>query len=115
MKKVPQPADEPLRNELTEIMYGADWRKEYEGVHKPDVEAALKLIDRYTATKVTEAERQAKYEVLQDLVDWHDMWNNRQEFNWYGAVKAMQVMKDPRKPFIEFERTRAATNDTEKI
>lgn len=43
----PQPAEAgELRDGLTEIMYGADWRKDPEIVDAfmPDVEAALKLI-----------------------------------------------------------------------
>lgn len=46
-----------------------------------------------------------KYQVLQDLLDWHNLWfnthNKEDLFNWYRAIKAMQVMKDPQKPFHE--------------
>lgn len=63
-------------------------------------EKALKALQAYTSKKV----REGKYEVLGDLLEWYEQWANTHEeaFNWYGAVKAMLVMKDPQKPFAQF-------------
>lgn|SRR3990167_2797778 len=49
---------------------------------------------------------EAKYQVLADLLEWQELWDSihKEPFNWYGAVKAMQVMKDPQKPFIKLKR-----------
>lgn len=42
-----------------------------------------------------------KYQLLEDLLDWERQWSSmhKEPFNWYGAVKAMLVMKEPQKPF----------------
>lgn len=47
-------------------------------------------------------ERGSKYQLLEDLLEWKRMWENlhTEPFNWYGAIKAMQVMKDPQVSFV---------------
>lgn len=56
---------------------------------------------------------QAKYEVLKDLLEWHDKWSemHKEPFNWYGAVKAMMVMKDPQKPFHTLKTKEAKADE----
>lgn len=52
-------------------------------------------------TLITEQVRLGKDEVLDELLEWHEYWSNQHEkpFNWYGAVKALKVSKDFKKPF----------------
>lgn len=49
----------------------------------------------------SEQVRLGKDEVLDELLEWHEYWSNQHEkpFNWYGAVKALKVSKDFKKPF----------------
>lgn len=57
-------------------------------------------LEAYTTNKI----RDGKYAVLQDLLDWEKQWHDTHlstnPFNWYGAIKAMLVMKEPQKPFV---------------
>ena len=57
----------------------------------------LKLIDK----EVTRNRNIAKDEVLDDLVEWSELWASmhKEPFNWYGAVKALKIAKDHQKPF----------------
>lgn len=44
---------------------------------------------------------EAKDEVLDELLEWHKYWTNqhKEPFNWYGAVKALKVANDCKRPF----------------
>lgn len=61
-------------------------------------------------TLIVAKQVEAKYQVLQELLEWEDNWSatrpSGDRFNWYGAVKAMLVMKDPQKPFVELNKTK---------
>ena len=42
--------------------------------------------------------------VLDDLLEWFEYWcstNPGKPFNWYGAVQALKVMKDPQLPYVK--------------
>lgn len=59
------------------------------------------------AQYIKQKELEARYALLEELLEWHDSWIHirpEQPFNWHGAVKAMLVMKNPRKPFTHLER-----------
>ena len=46
---------EELKDQLTSIMYGADWKNtDIADAHKPDVEVAMMFIDRYITNKLIE-------------------------------------------------------------
>lgn len=64
--------------------------------HTEDADKILKII---------QDNQEPKYQVLNDLLEWHEVWSaqHKEPFNWYGAVKAMLVMKEPRKPFNQLE------------
>jgi hypothetical protein len=58
------------------------------------------LADELLADRAS-AEKAAKDDVLKELLDWYEYWRqtNNTPFNWYGAIKAIQVSKDFKKPF----------------
>lgn len=73
--------DGELRDELTEIMYGADWRKEYAKAHKPDVEAAMKRIHQQRQRWESAARREAVMHIMgaktEGLYDGPDLFIKR--------------------------------------
>lgn len=54
-------------------------------------------------SEVDEMVREAKDEVLDDLLEWRELWESthREPFNWHGSVKALKVAKDHKKPFVQ--------------
>lgn len=55
----------------------------------------------------------AKDEVLDELLDWYENPPmNVKPFNWYGAVKALKISKDFKKPFVIFSPSLAKERDS---
>lgn len=64
-----QDSQSELKDELTSIMYGANWKTSATATaFKPDVEAAMKRVEAYVTTRVKEAERQGAENIINDLI-----------------------------------------------
>ena len=63
------------------------------------LEPLLELFHQYGVSE--------KDEVLGELLSWYHFWESthKEPFNWYGAVKALKVAKDHRKPFTELTQS----------
>ena len=95
------PAPQELERQIDEILiqhYGDDTLA---GPNSNNLKARTKALSLFKAYGA-EVAREAKYQLLQDLIEWHDQWKHvrpEELFNFYGAIKAMQVMQNPQKPF----------------
>lgn len=75
-------------------------KKHHEKVLKEAGDLIETLFHQHTQTQI-----QA---VLDELLEWHEYWTSQHEkpFNWYGAVKALKVSKDHKKPFAVIQSER---------
>lgn len=67
-----------------------------QGCANPHIHKGINL-DQIIANQVAAS----KDEILDDLLEWEQLWSqiHKEPFNWYGAVKALKVAKDHKKPF----------------
>lgn len=55
----------------------------------------------YILNLLEDEKQKAVDDVLDELLEWHEVKTqmSAQPFNWYGAVKALKISKDHKKPF----------------
>jgi len=59
----------------------------------------------YTQSEVDRLIREGKDEVLDELIEWYEsILPTGATFNWYGAVKALKISKDYKKPFDQLSK-----------
>ena len=101
--------DKTLEQEIEEILLSSvQFRHDGNGnkiVIEPTEAKAqlLHLID----THCQKRESEAVDNVLDELLEWYEVKSqmSAQPFNWYGAVKALKISKDHKKPFNVLKQT----------
>lgn len=92
--------DSQLRTELFKLIERAMF-------HYPDPYYIDKALDNLVST-IIECEQLAEYRILTELQEWEQIWHDThpstEPFNYYGAIKAMMVMKEPQKPFTQLSK-----------
>jgi len=57
-----------LQDELTAIIYGADWKDELLGTFKPDVAAAMEAVEKYSL-QIKKSSREFRNALYQHFID----------------------------------------------